>query len=286
MAGLFQIDLRECLNSGCESCTSTIKSECKANNHTCTSVVSALDGMPIRCVGAWAYKKIFYLSQYFGIFTAVGKKWNGKLNYLEVCSGPGRCILRGTKQEVDGTPLCILNHDRFQHIQSAVFIDNNSRTVDTLGKRIALLSAEDKARAFIADYSDAEGLQKAIDVLPKDSLNLVFIDPSDCSIPFTAIKQIVDSLSHVDLLINFGIYTDLNRNITDVVLNPEKFLKAYSKYVSFLGSTSFFSDDEVISLAKIRKHGMIRQKFRDKYIAQLSTLGFKYFDRIPPSFRT
>lgn len=34
----------------------------------CTHTASTLDDLPIRCVGQWAYEKIYRLVQYFGIF--------------------------------------------------------------------------------------------------------------------------------------------------------------------------------------------------------------------------
>ena len=41
----------------------------------CTHTVSAIDGLPIRCVGEWAYDKIYRLVQYFGTFAGgMGKK--------------------------------------------------------------------------------------------------------------------------------------------------------------------------------------------------------------------
>jgi hypothetical protein len=40
-------------------------------------------------------QKIFHLIQYFGIFTiGMKSKWQGNINYIEICSGPGRCVNR------------------------------------------------------------------------------------------------------------------------------------------------------------------------------------------------
>ncbi len=44
------------------------------------------------------------LAQYFGVFAGgMWKRWAG-LNYIEICSGPGRCVSRETGEEVDLVP--------------------------------------------------------------------------------------------------------------------------------------------------------------------------------------
>jgi hypothetical protein len=80
------------------------------------------DDGAVRCVGDWAEQKIFYLVQYFGIFaTGMKAKWSGKINYIEICSGTGRCINRHTGMEFDGTSLAIMNHKAFKNIRKALF---------------------------------------------------------------------------------------------------------------------------------------------------------------------
>jgi hypothetical protein len=40
--------------------------------------MSELDQLPVRCVGKWAYEKIYRLVQYFGIFAnGMKNKWEG-----------------------------------------------------------------------------------------------------------------------------------------------------------------------------------------------------------------
>jgi len=80
-------------------------------NDLCLEAFSVVDQLPIRCVGDWAIRKIFLLVQYFGIFSiGMKNKWSGKLNYIEICSGPGRCINRKSGDEFNGTALSIIEH--------------------------------------------------------------------------------------------------------------------------------------------------------------------------------
>ena len=282
MATGFAIELRESRNKYCpgRACVNAVREATKQNNGTCVSAMSVADGFPVRCVGDWAYRKIYYLSQYLGIFTGVGKKW-GHLNYIEICSGPGRCILRGRGQEVDGTALRILNNERFDCITNAVFIDRDAETVDVLSRRIAALGVEGKAVATVADYTDPASIISACAHLPHGSLNLLFIDPTDCSMPFDTVRQVVEHLEHVDLLINFADGSDANRNLANTIADPAGHPNAYPKYAAFLGSTTFFDDPEIIGLAKRRKHGQLRHRFTQFYLDQLRTLHFLHFRDIP-----
>jgi hypothetical protein len=60
----YRIELHEIENRACEKCTADDRKE-RTENHLCTMVNSVADGLPVRCVGEWAYEKIYRLVQYF-----------------------------------------------------------------------------------------------------------------------------------------------------------------------------------------------------------------------------
>ena len=68
-------------------------------------------------------------------------KWNG-LNYIEICSGSGRCILRETGEEIDGTSLSILQHPSYSWIKKSLFIDIQESVVEVLNTRILNLGIQ------------------------------------------------------------------------------------------------------------------------------------------------
>ena len=104
MAKREPLDLNEVLNPDCRHCKN--KQERSTSEGLCDIAFSVTDGLPIRCVGKWAFDKIYFLNQYFGIFgNGMKQKWDGRIDYIEICSGPGRCILREDAREVDGTSL-------------------------------------------------------------------------------------------------------------------------------------------------------------------------------------
>lgn len=209
-------------------------------NELCTEAISVVDSLPIRCVGEWATQKIYYLVQYFGIFAnGMKNKWGGKLNYIEICCGPGRCIARENGIEFDGTALSIIKHNAFQHLNKALFFDINKEVVDTLNKRISKTGINN-AKAIVGNYNEPENIRKNIqNEIQKNSLNLIFIDPTDCSVPFTLIKTIKETLTKVDFIINLASGTDFNRNVINSFLKPESYSTSINKYSLFLNNRRY-----------------------------------------------
>jgi three-Cys-motif partner protein len=272
MTSTIRLDLRECQHPNCggKGCQQRHTVD---GDGLCTHTVSAQDNLPVRCVGEWAYDKIYRLVQYFGTFAGgMSKKWVG-LNYVEICSGPGRCITREDRKEIDGTAMAIIHNKHFPKLKKGVFIDASPRVVDVLNQRIKTLGASNIAEAVVGDYSNAAGLCRTLNRLPDSCLNLVFIDPTECDVPFSTIQRIVAHLQHADLLINVAIGTDVNRNIANAATDPS-FAKAKQKYESFLGLPGFCSRPDVVALARRAGFDDLKRKFADSYKEQLHTLGY------------
>src|SRR5271169_4076334 len=61
--------------------------------------LSERDGLPVRDSGIWVKEKLYYLGRYLRIFSVGMKnKWAGRLYYVDLCAGPGRCLIRGTQE--------------------------------------------------------------------------------------------------------------------------------------------------------------------------------------------
>lgn len=197
---LTRIDLEELPNISCKTkCNKQERME-TTENDLCKEANSVVDNLPVRCVGQWAVQKIYLLNQYFGIFTT-GMKNKWEINYIEICSGPGRCISREMGREFNGTALSIIKHPAYQYLHKALFFDFNPVIVETLNKRIELLNAPN-AKAIIGDYFKpdkiCENIKKEIN---SRSLNLVLIDPTDCSVPFSLIRQLKNTIPNIDFII-------------------------------------------------------------------------------------
>jgi three-Cys-motif partner protein len=158
-----------------------------------------------------------------------------------------------------------------------LFFDFNPVIVDTLNERI-LNCKVNKAKAVLGDYNKPHEIcRNILNEISPNSLNLVFIDPTDCSIPFNLIRNIKITIPKVDFIINVAIGSDYNRNIKDVILNQNKFKKLVMKYSRFLNSTSFFQNQENKELALKSKNLDLRIAFRNAYIEKFKELGYEHF---------
>ncbi len=274
-----RLDFNEMANPHCHKKCNQEKRKEMTEDGLCIETVSVIDGLPVRCVGEWAMKKIFHLVQYFGIFsTGMKNSWNGKINYIEICSGTGRCINRSNGVEFNGTAICILEHEAYKYLNQSLFIDYNHKVIDALNQRIAE-SKITNAKAIYGNYHNPSAICKELLLATQGiGLNLVFIDPTDCSVPFDLLRDIKHSLQHVDFIINIAIGTDFTRNIRNAILFPESHKTVKNKYAHFLGSDSYYYNSRVIEAAKNGNHIELRRLFREEYTQSLHSIGYEYFD--------
>lgn len=275
------IDFRESKNSDCLRCSNREVRKKYLEHGICNSLKSELDGLPLRCVGKWGQEKVFYLLQYLGIF-AQGMKisWGGNLHYLEICSGPGRLVDYSSGLEFDGSALAVLRHQGAKLLKSALFVDINPVVVDTLNARIEQLGdfGSLKPLAIQGNYYSLDSMKSVLSQKGSGGLTLLFLDPTDLSIPFETVKYLVANIGHVDLFINVAIGHDFRRNAAHSVLK-EEFVRARDKYESFLGRPHFMSSPEVLDVLETKGDWCkeLSKIYLDTYMEQLSTLGFCYF---------
>lgn len=206
-------------------------------------------------------------------------KWRG-LNYVEICCGPGRCVVKETQKEIDGSSLAIINHPVFQHIKNALFLDANEQVVESLNVRIKALSADGKAKAVLGNYGNEKLISQHLGALPSNHLSFVFIDPTECDIPFKTVETIIAALKKPDLLINMAVGTDANRNLAAAILK-DSHSKVRRKYEGFLGSPEFFEKPETIAKARLGDYEGLRRLFRREYLKKLTIHGYLHSDVKP-----
>lgn len=275
-----RINLHIVSNDDCvRNCNKDMRKQITEND-LCTLVKSKQDELAVRCVGEWAEQKIYLLYQYFGIFAkGMKNKWK-EINYIEICSGPGRCVVRENGVEIDGTSLAILNHDSAKYITKAYFFDYDENVVKILNERIKILKISDKkAKAYYGDYNEPSKIcDKLCETLSSQySLNLVVIDPTDCSVPFKLIEALTGRLKNIDFIINIATGTDFSRNIP-MAFND---INRASKYERFIGSRGFFSDSKNILLNKSNNFAALRSNFISMYQENMKKLGYSIF-RLSP----
>jgi three-Cys-motif partner protein len=165
----------------------------------------ASDALLARSTGPWVLDKKHYLERYLDIFSrGVARKWAGKLSYVDLFSGPGRSIIRGSQEEVEGSPLVSLKYN-FAHY---VFVD----VPEVLSSLKQRLSSHPKLSQISLIESDCNAvIDKVLKALPSNHLTLAFIDPTGLQIQFSTIQRLVHNRK-VDLLmtIQFGMAIRMN----------------------------------------------------------------------------
>jgi three-Cys-motif partner protein len=190
----------------------------------------ASDGLPARATGPWVRDKRHYFERYLDIFTrGVGRKWAGKLSYVDLFSGPGRSVIRGG-EEVEGSPLLSLKYAFARY----VFVDS-AEVLSALEKRVQAHPKRSQITLIEGDCNNVIG--KVTNALPSDHLTLAFIDPTGLQIQFRTIERLVHNRK-VDLLmtVQFGMAIRMNL--------PLYVQTEGSALTSFLGDASWREDIE------------------------------------------
>jgi three-Cys-motif partner protein len=150
-------------------------------------------------VGPWAKDKLHYVKGFCEIFN-LGMKRNWKNRaYIDIFSGPGRCIIDNPKEEIPGSPLLALNCNvPFTHYY---FNDDDSDLINALKNRTK------QHNTFNINYYHTD-CNLVIDMLLKDlpsySLDFCFIDPLNWEISFDSIRKLTSGRK-MDLAITFHI---------------------------------------------------------------------------------
>ncbi|MGB8658652.1 MAG: three-Cys-motif partner protein TcmP [Candidatus Zixiibacteriota bacterium] len=199
------MDLPKCKNCDHES---------NAKDGVC-SLKKASDGLPFRCVGAWSEAKHYYLKRYIETFTtSMRKKWHGQLYYIDLFTGPGKCMARETEREIDGSPLIALN--TLYPFARYFFVDLNDEVLNTLSERCKNHPNLKRVKLIRSDCNLV--IDDIITDIPPRSLSLAFIDPTGLHFKFPTLQKLAQR--RVDLIITFPIDMAIKRNINKFLSEP------------------------------------------------------------------
>jgi len=222
--------------------------------------LAASDGLPVRDSGPWIETKHGLLSHYAEMFaTSMKYKWESRV-YLELFSGPGRCVIRGTGKEEVGSPLKVINHEFTQFI----FTELNWPGAEALATRLEPFENSCLAEIWCGDC--AEAIQHIR--IPARSLTFAFIDPTGIGhAPFSLIEALHQK-TRCDLLINIQYGMGIKMNIHQYTPDADE----QSALTRFLGNDHW---------KKVPQHNP-RDFFRgvlDLYKERLDGLGFTFTGR-------
>lgn len=265
----------------CQKCQNSEELKNNQDEDGYCVLAQASDRLGARCVGDWGEDKVTFLSTYVGI-TGTGLKNSWPFYYyIEICSGPGLCIDKATGTEFIGTAIASLLTEGAKQYTKLFFFDLNPRTVDYLRKRIELhkdipQEVKDKTVVEVGDYKNPESILNVLRYnISEDrkGLNVVFVDPTDLSVPLTLFTDLIYFGNRSDFIINFAHNTDLRRNIVSAFENPD--YPSFKKYCEVLGSSDFFKDPKNIELAKSNEHGVLCDRFEEALLNSFKKYGYQ-----------
>ncbi len=229
-----------------------------------TEAVAESDRLPIRESGSWIHTKHKLLEYYADIVaSAMRRKFRNRV-YLELFSGPGRCLVRTTGREELGSPLVVIDHEFTRFI----FAEIKAPAAEALANRLECHPNAQFAEIWCGDC--AEVVRDL--TIPSDSLTLAFIDPTGIGhAPFSLIESVHRKARRCDLLMTIqygmGIKLNLHQYTPDA---PEQ-----SALTRFLGTDSWKPLCGRSATEFLR--GVL-----DIYKAQLRHLGFAFVGNSVP----
>jgi three-Cys-motif partner protein len=164
-----------------------------------TQLVLDSEGSLARLVGEWSEEKLHYVRRYCQIFNAgMYKKWPIRV-YIDLFSGPGRCVIRETGAEIDASPLIAAKTEPpFTHL---ICNDLDDGAVESLRRRLTGITSS-AVHCLQADCNVAvDHIVRYLDTLPRH-LSLCFIDPTNWQITFDSVARLTADRK-MDLILVF-----------------------------------------------------------------------------------
>ena len=231
-----------------------------ADSSPWSDTVSVLDGLPVRDSGPWIDKKHKLLAYYAHLFATGMKNTFKSRVYLELFSGPGKCVIRDTGKEVLGSPLTVINHEFTEFI----FTEMSLPAAEALAKRLEPFENSRLTEIWCGDC--VEAIQHIH--VPAGSLTFAFIDPTGIGhAPFSLVEAL-HRKTRCDLLINIQHGMGIKMNIHQYTPDADE----QSALTKFLGNDHW---------KKLPQHnpGDFFRGVLDLYKQQLDSLGFAFTGR-------
>jgi three-Cys-motif partner protein len=159
------------------------------------------DGLATRPSGSWVVEKLDYVRRYIDIFeTSMRSKWSQR-NYIDLFAGPGKNVLKDTRQVLLGSPLLSLVTK--YPFTSYYFSDLNLDNIEALKQRCAISPLINSAHFYIGDANRIVSMVvENIRQFSQKSLNLAFLDPEGLELDWHTVAQL--GTLRCDLIIHYS----------------------------------------------------------------------------------
>lgn len=164
-------------------------------------LIPASDGLPARYVGVQSKEKLHYHERYCSIFNrGMQYKWAHRI-YVDLFSGPGRCVMDRTGEEIDGSP--VIAAKTVPAFTQLFLNDFDANAVKALRGRLERLNVNSVEYLAEDCNSAAVVIARQLDAIRSPSLlSLSFIDPTNWQIEFESVR-LLSSGRRMDLIILF-----------------------------------------------------------------------------------
>ena len=165
-------------------------------------LITATDLLPALSVAEHVKEKEFPIERMCDIFNrGMQKKWDRRY-YVDLFSGPGRCVIRGSGEEVEGSP--ILAAKSQVPFTDYFFSDKNVSSLEALRKRVDNLGLKEPL-GFRYYHGDADSVVSDLAANLPDadtSLGLAVLDSWAWDYSFKTLIHLTEG-RRLDLVINF-----------------------------------------------------------------------------------
>ena len=178
------------------------------SNNNCSWL--GADDRPVQCVGTWAEDKYYFLERYLNASRKARQKFSDQGNsvFIDLFSGPGRCIIREKKEEISSGGFCAteLSEAPFNEY---IFSDIDEKNIEALRQR-----TQQKSNRIFYTGDSNETINDIVSYLKKKDYryHFAYIDPfAPENLKFATLKALAQ-FKRMDMLIHFPIGS-IHRNL-------------------------------------------------------------------------
>lgn len=229
------------------------------------------DGLILRDSKIWTKDKLHYINEYLNRFliSQRNKPWRS-INYIDLFSGPGKCIIKKTSEILLGSPLTALKLPR--GFDKYYFADLKKINIEALRSRSSKSSYYSRIK-FICGDANLIVRDVMAEILEQDktfiqdkwsTLNISILDPDGLDLSWATVESLAKA-NRMDLIIYYS-QMGITRSAPKVIDSSRE-----------CAIDKFFGNREWRNIYKkslITEKGLLHRNLIDFYKSNLSKLGY------------
>jgi three-Cys-motif partner protein len=183
------------------------------------------DGQPVQCVGVWAKDKYYFLERYLNASSEARRKFSDQGNavFIDLFSGPGRCIVRENKTEITsgGFRATELREASFNEY---IFCDIDETNIEAFKQRTQQI--QNCCNFYPGDSNKT--INSTVSYLKQKDYryHFAYIDPfAPENLSFNTLKTLAQ-FKRMDMLIHFPIGS-IHRNLDNWMIKTDTILDIF-----------------------------------------------------------